>query len=195
MAVQRVRTPGPIVQVGRRAISAFQICAGIGLMVCLTLAMLLTVQQQLAVAVTVVLACAGLLAFLVLTMVTKIITGEEALVYYHHEIAVLTVAAALLWLTRQPILAYLDATLLGVGMFLACGRVGCLMVGCCHGRPHRWGVRYRGDHVVAGFRPCFAASAVRTFERTATFIPMKPAAAERTAPIRNPTAVPQPSLS
>ena len=45
----------------------------------------------------------------------------------------------------------------------------------------------------AGRTPPFAASAVRTFERTATFIPMKPAAAERTAPIRKPKAVDQPS--
>jgi hypothetical protein len=33
---------------------------------------------------------------------------------------------------------------------------------------------------------------VREFERTATFIPMNPAAAERHAPIRKPNAVPQP---
>ncbi|HWK90376.1 MAG TPA: prolipoprotein diacylglyceryl transferase family protein, partial [Longimicrobium sp.] len=39
----------------------------------------------------------------------------------------------------------------GVGAFLACGRVGCLMVGCCHGRPYAWGVRYRGEHADAGF--------------------------------------------
>ena len=44
-----------------------------------------------------------------------------------------------------------------------------------------------------GLTPSRAASAVRTFERTATFMPMKPAAAESTAPIRNPIAVPQPS--
>ena len=47
----------------------------------------------------------------------------------------------------------------------------------------------------AGRSPLFAASAVRVFERTATFMPMKPAAAESTAPIRNPIAVPQPSSS
>ena len=47
----------------------------------------------------------------------------------------------------------------------------------------------------AGRRPCFAASAVRTFERTATNMPMKPAAADSVAPTRKPTAVPQPSLS
>ncbi len=40
----------------------------------------------------------------------------------------------------------------------------------------------------AGFIPDFAASAVRTFERTATFIPMKPVSAESTAPIMNPIA-------
>ena len=40
--------------------------------------------------------------------------------------------------------------------------------------------------------PLFAASATRVFARTATFMPMKPAAAEKTAPIRKPIAVPQP---
>ena len=44
----------------------------------------------------------------------------------------------------------------------------------------------------AGFMPDLAASAVRTFERTATFIPMKPVSAERTAPIMNPIATFQP---
>jgi hypothetical protein len=44
----------------------------------------------------------------------------------------------------------------------------------------------------AGASPSFAACAVRVFDRTATFMPMKPAAADRTAPIRNPNAVPQP---
>ena len=44
----------------------------------------------------------------------------------------------------------------------------------------------------AGATPRFAASAVRTFALTATFMPMKPAAAESTAPIRKPKAVPQP---
>ena len=45
----------------------------------------------------------------------------------------------------------------------------------------------------AGLRPPRAASAVRTLVRTETFIPMKPAAADATAPIRNPIAAFQPS--
>ncbi len=43
----------------------------------------------------------------------------------------------------------------------------------------------------AGPRPVRAASAVRTLARTATLMPMKPAAAEALAPIRNPIAVVQ----
>ncbi len=53
----------------------------------------------------------------------------------------------------------------------------------------------RNATLSAGPRPSRAASAVRTFERTATFIPMNPAEAESIAPSRNPNAVPHPSLS
>ena len=35
------------------------------------------------------------------------------------------------------------------------------MVGCCHGRPHRWGVCYREEHAAVGFTPYFVG--VRLF--------------------------------
>jgi prolipoprotein diacylglyceryltransferase len=95
----------------------------------------------------------ALLTFIALVAATKIATGEERIIYYHHEIAVMTTTAALLELLHQPVIRYLDITLLGIGMFLSCGRVGCLMVGCCHGRPARWGIRYRAEHAAAGFAP------------------------------------------
>ncbi len=44
----------------------------------------------------------------------------------------------------------------------------------------------------AALRPSLAACAVRTFERTETFMPMKPAAPERMAPMAKPIAVGQP---
>ena len=40
----------------------------------------------------------------------------------------------------------------------------------------------------AGAMPLFAASAVRTFARTATFMPMNPVIPDSTAPITNPIA-------
>jgi len=103
----------------------------------------------------------SVLTFFAQAIITKIIVGDEDLVYYRHEIAVLSMSALFLWIMRQPILPYLDATLLGVGIFLACGRVGCLMVGCCHGRPYHWGVCYREEHAAAGFAPYYVG--VRLF--------------------------------
>jgi hypothetical protein len=72
-------------------------------------------------------------------------------VYYHHEISILVLCALLLYLLKLPVLPYLDITILGIGTFLAFGRIGCYSVGCCHGRPHKHGVKYGEAHVKAGF--------------------------------------------
>src|SRR5262249_15606184 len=101
------------------------------------------------------------LTFFGLVMATKIITGEERIINYHHQIGVMVVTAVLLWLLGQPILPYLDVAILSIGIFLVCGRIGCLMVCCCHGRPSRWGVCYREEHAAAGFTPYFVG--VRLF--------------------------------
>jgi hypothetical protein len=140
---------------------AFQVYGYTGLALAVLVALTLTARLGLSQVMTVALVLAAMLTFLGLVMGTKIITGEERIIYYHHEIAVMAVAAFLLWLLRQPILPYLDLTILGVGAFLVCGRLGCFMVGCCHGRPHRWGVRYRKEHADAGFTPYFVG--VRLF--------------------------------
>jgi hypothetical protein len=100
----------------------------------------------------------GVVTFLALTMATKIVSGTEALVYYHHEVAVLTISGALLAALGQPVLPYLDVTALGLGVFLACGRCGCLMVGCCHGKPHLHGVRYGDAHAAEGFPSCYVGT-------------------------------------
>ena len=68
-------------------------------------------------AIVVGLLAIGVLTFLTLTMATKIVTGTEALVYYHHQVAVLTTSALLLNGLREPVLPYLDVTALGLGGF------------------------------------------------------------------------------
>jgi hypothetical protein len=92
-----------------------------------------------------------ILTFFGLTMITKVIAGQELIIYYHHEIAVIVTVFAFLRATGQPALPYLDVVMLGLGLFLAFGRVGCLMAGCCHGRPWRWGVIYGHEHLEEGF--------------------------------------------
>jgi hypothetical protein len=91
-------------------------------------------------------------------MLTKIVTGEAKLVFYHHMISVLAGAAVFLWLANRPVLPYLDISALALGLFLAFGRLGCLMVGCCHGRPSRLGVTYRREHARAGFPVCYTGT-------------------------------------
>ncbi len=91
-----------------------------------------------------------------LTWLYKVITGREDLVYYQHEIAIIVCCLILLILLKQPVLKYLDITLMGIGVFLVCGRIGCFSVGCCHGRIGSWGVKYTDAHVSAGFHKHFA---------------------------------------
>lgn len=89
--------------------------------------------------------------FFLLAILAKIITGREVIVYYHHEIGILIMCAVVFRLFHVPVLAYLDMTILGIAAFMVFGRMGCLNVGCCHGKPARRGVVYRHEHVEAGF--------------------------------------------
>ena len=141
----------PRIGVVGQFLPAFQVWGVSGLAFAITLDAALVAHCRLSALLLVGIATVAVAAFLALAMFTKVISGEERIIYYHHEIAVMLVATALLWLTGQPMLPYLDITILGVGAFLAFGRLGCFMVGCCHGRPHRWGVRYTPEHAAEGF--------------------------------------------
>ena len=135
---------------GRRY-SAFLACGMGGLISSVALGLALTWYQGLSFQFILILSATSVAALLVQTMVMKILTGEETLVYYRHEVAIIATAALTLWWLQQPVWPYLDITILAVGIFLVCGRVGCLMVGCCHGRPHQCGARYQSAHATVGF--------------------------------------------
>ncbi len=134
-----------------RSRSSFRVWGYSGLASAILLGIFLVAIQDLSFGVLAALTATGCATFLTLAMGTKIVTGEEKLIYYHHEVGILLAAGIVLRLLNQPVLPYLELTLLAVGMFLAWGRVGCLMVGCCHGRPHSWGVRYGPAHAEDGF--------------------------------------------
>ncbi len=143
----------PTIRIGHHAQSAFHVCGYLGLALGILLTMSLVAAMGRPVWVMAAIIAASVLTFFGLALLTKLLTGEERLVFYHHAIAVLVVAVVLLRILRQPALPYLDATFLGLGLFLAFGRIGCLMAGCCHGRPGWWGVCYREEHAAAGFTP------------------------------------------
>lgn len=101
--------------------------------------------------ITLLMSLTGASVFFLLTYLTKWIVGAELIVYYHHEIAILLACWLILSLINAPVLTYLDITIIGIGVFLGFGRLGCFSVGCCHGRPCNNGVVYGKDHVNAGF--------------------------------------------
>ena len=148
----------PRLRVLGRARSSFLVCGLTGLGLAVALGVGLTVYRGLSLWVLGAAVLAAVATFLALAMLMKILVGEERLIYYHHEVAILAAVTLMLVLIGQPVLPYLDVTLLGVGTFLFCGRVGCFMVGCCHGRPCHLGVCYRREHADAGFSSCFVGT-------------------------------------
>jgi hypothetical protein len=130
---------------------AFRVCGLTGFCLATALAAGLTHWLRLSLPVLGSLAVLAVCVFFGLAMAEKVIAGHERLVYYHHEIAVLSAAALALQASQIAVLPYLDVVALSLGLFLTFGRIGCLLAGCCHGRPHRWGIRYGSAHRVAGF--------------------------------------------
>ncbi len=95
-------------------------------------------------------AAAVVFVSLALVAVRVVLTGTETLVFYHQQLAGLAAAGVIAAAAGAPVLVSLDATALGLGLFNAFGRIGCLQAGCCHGRPARRGVVYAHDHLYAG---------------------------------------------
>lgn len=151
----------PRLQVARRSWSAFQVFVYTGFALAIFMKITLSFYLGMSLVVTAVVAVVAVLSIFLLAMAIKIITGAEEHVFYQHAMAIVAVTAALLRLLDQPILPYLDITVLSIGVVSVIGRVGCFMVGCCHGRPYRWGVRYREEHAQAGFLHCYVG--VRLF--------------------------------
>ena len=106
-----------------------------------------------AISITAVLICvvAPQLGFIVGVKLSHIVNGHERIVYYEMLGVCLGMSAAGLAIAGEPVWPGLDLVTIGIGTFLVFGRLGCLAVGCCHGLPSRWGIRYGTDHERAGF--------------------------------------------
>ena len=144
-----------------RGVAAFRVSGGAGLVAAVAVAFGVVAMRGGSPLAMAAIAVSAVGTFLAVATAHRLVTGTERLVYYHHEIAVLAIAAAVAAALGEPVPASLDAVALGIGAFLAFGRLGCFMVGCCHGRPHRWGVRYGHAHTATGLAPALVG--VRLF--------------------------------
>jgi hypothetical protein len=91
------------------------------------------------------------LSFFAYALGRKLVTGREELVLLEHVWVALAAATGALWGLGVPVRAHLDAVAAGLAFFLALGRCGCLLVGCCHGRPASIGIRYPAACARDGF--------------------------------------------
>jgi len=131
--------------------SAFKTCGLVGLAIALPFSAAIAAHVELSPALMAAIGLASFVALLGTGMAAKVLTGHEKLIYYRDVIAVLAVAATIPWILHRPALRYMDITILGCGVFHVWGRIGCLVVGCCHGRPSRWGIRYGESHAEFDF--------------------------------------------
>ncbi|RFM26951.1 prolipoprotein diacylglyceryl transferase family protein [Deminuibacter soli] len=142
--------PSTHIKLGTRKIPAFHFFGTVGFTAGLLLGVLWCIALHLPVWGMLVMALTAMVAFTVLAMLAKLLTGEEIIVYYHHEIAILLGCALVLGLLHQPVLRFLDIMILCIATFLAFGRLGCFSAGCCHGKPFKKGVVYTHAHVQEG---------------------------------------------
>ena len=93
----------------------------------------------------------GLAAAIAVALLMRVLTGEERFTWYHYQFV--AIGAAALAARSLPVL---DAFVAGLAVTHATGRIGCLLAGCCHGRPARVGIRYGAAHAANGFASHFA---------------------------------------
>ncbi len=131
--------------------NAFKICGVAGLLMGGPLALWLAHRQGLSLWTELVVISVAVGMLLATPLAVKVLTGVDGFVFYRDVICIFAgVCLVLRWL-HQPMLPYLDATITGAGMFHACGRIGCLLSGCCFGRPATIGIRYSNAHAKMGF--------------------------------------------
>jgi hypothetical protein len=84
----------------------------------------------------------GVAVFITLGLIERALLGAERHAAMESVLLVLAAEIGMLRLMQQPILPALDAISVSLGVLLVFGRWGCLLHGCCHGRPSGFGVRY-----------------------------------------------------
>lgn len=145
----------------RRRIGSYLAFATAGTLTGAAVAAILAVTGGHSVSLAAVATASTLVAFFVGVKAAQVLLGYERIVLYELFLLALAATAVALELGELPLRAGLDLAVIGIGTMLVFGRIGCLRVGCCHGRPSRWGIVYGEDHARVGFLRCYVG--VRLF--------------------------------
>jgi prolipoprotein diacylglyceryltransferase len=131
-------------------VSTFQFLGTIGFVVGVGTGLLVVDERHLPASTLAIVTVTSVVTFFALSVATAVVEGEGRLTFYHHAAAITAAIAVAVAVDGQPVRPWLDVSAIGIGAFLVFGRIGCLTVGCCHGRPSDRGVVYGPEHVEAG---------------------------------------------
>lgn len=142
-----------------RAVPAFRAIGVVGAHVAIAIATTTALVLGLSLLVAVGMIATVTVSFFGWALARKWVTRRENLVLLEHTwLTVAVVGAYATWLD-EPIWQWLDVTAVGASVFLAFGRIGCLVAGCCHGAPSGFGIVYpsgpsgpSGTHPLSGIR-------------------------------------------
>ena len=135
----------------RRRVGSYAALGSAGFVAAAVLAMVVAPALGGSLRLVALVAAVAAFTFVAAVKVTDVLFGEERIVFYEQALLVVGACALALWLAGFDVAAGTDVVVLGLGLCLVFGRVGCFMVGCCHGRPSRRGVCYGHAHADAGF--------------------------------------------
>lgn len=143
--------PRPRLAAFGREVPTFRTCGIAGFYVALIVLIGAGLMTRRSLLVLVVMAVVSGLSFFIYAYLRKWLTGNEELVLLEHVWFTLACIAGTLHLIHQPVLPYLDVAGVVLCPFLAAGRVGCTLVGCCHGNPSSFGITYNDACARDGF--------------------------------------------
>ena len=132
--------------VGTRRVPAFRSLGIVGYHVAVVVLVLTALRTGLSLGLALVVAAIAGLSFFGWGLLRRAITKRETLVVMEHVWIAYGLIAGFAWAIGVPIAPVVDVFSVGVATFVAFGRFGCATVGCCHGYPSRFGIRYGPDH-------------------------------------------------
>ena len=129
------RLPRDTFHLGARTVPAFRSIGILGFHLAVLAAVLTAIRTGVPVLEAIGLSATAGASFFAFGLLRRALTGREILVLLEHVWVALGSVALYLWAAGGPVLPGLDVLAVALCVFLAAGRVGCVIGGCCHGHP------------------------------------------------------------
>ncbi|MCB9765480.1 MAG: prolipoprotein diacylglyceryl transferase [Alphaproteobacteria bacterium] len=136
------RLPRARVRLGDRTVPTYQVAGLSGALAASLTTVALTAATGQSVLVGFGVVALALAAFPLWGLLRRALTGAETYVLLEMLLAILGLQALGLWALGLEVRPGLDRSIVGLCVFMAFGRAGCLVNGCCYGLPAPLGVRY-----------------------------------------------------